>query len=122
MTGVQTCALPICKANGMNESGIGIALVGNFTQDCPTPAQLDSLAYLLQTLCTYYKIPACNVKGHRDVDGANTQCPGARFPWSNVRNVFPLFEGFLPARSDPYRSDPSIRCSYNKQSFENSSR
>ncbi|GKT10567.1 N-acetylmuramoyl-L-alanine amidase [Desulforhabdus sp. TSK] len=80
-----------CKANGMNEGGIGIALVGNFTQDCPTPAQLDSLAYLLQTLCTYYKIPACNVKGHRDVDGANTQCPGARFPWSNVRQCLSAF-------------------------------
>ncbi len=80
-----------CKAGGMNEKGIGIALVGNFSQDVPTPSQMDSLVYLLKTLCNYYKIPAYHVKGHRDVDGANTECPGSRFPWYSVRQCLSTF-------------------------------
>lgn len=74
-----------CKAGGMNEKGIGIALVGNFNQEQPTPAQLQSLVYLLRTLCDYYQIPPSRIVGHRDVEGAATECPGRRFPWSSVR-------------------------------------
>lgn len=74
-----------CKAGGMNEKGIGIALVGNFNGELPTPNQLQSLTYLLKTLCQYYGISPANILGHRDVDGAATDCPGKRFPWSSLR-------------------------------------
>jgi len=74
-----------CKAGGMNQKGIGIALVGNFNMDLPTAGQMQSLTYLLKMLCQYYKIPACNIMGHRDVDGAATDCPGKRFPWPALR-------------------------------------
>ncbi len=74
-----------CKAGGMNYQGIGVALVGNFTYETPTARQMDSLAYLLETLMRYYGISAANVMGHRDVPGANTECPGRLFPWSTVR-------------------------------------
>ncbi len=74
-----------CKAGGMNDRGIGVALVGNFNQEPPTPNQLQSLDYLLKTLMRYYHIPAGNIMGHRDVEGAATDCPGKRFPWSSVR-------------------------------------
>lgn len=74
-----------CKAGGMNEVGIGVALVGNFNTDLPTQKQLQALTYLLGTLCRYYHIPPRNVKGHRDVQGAATDCPGSRFPWQSVR-------------------------------------
>lgn len=74
-----------CKAGGMNETGIGIALVGNFNNDLPTRSQMESLAYLLQTLSRHYQISSAKVMGHRDVTGAATDCPGKRFPWYQVR-------------------------------------
>jgi LysM repeat protein len=74
-----------CKAGGMNSEGIGIALVGNFNYENPTPKQLDSLTYLVQTLMGYYHISSSNIKGHRDVVGANTDCPGKLFPWTHLR-------------------------------------
>jgi LysM repeat protein len=74
-----------CKAGGMNDKGIGVALVGNFNEDQPTPNQIQSLTYLIKTLSQYYNIGIGNVVGHRDVEGASTDCPGKRFPWSNVR-------------------------------------
>lgn len=74
-----------CKAGGMNEKAIGIALVGNFDVELPTENQLQSLVYLLETLCRYYHIPTRNILGHRNVEGAATDCPGKRFPWTRVR-------------------------------------
>jgi LysM repeat protein len=74
-----------CNSGGMNEKGIGIALVGNFNEELPTANQIQSLTYLLKTLCKYYHIPAANVIGHRDALGANTECPGKRFPMTSVR-------------------------------------
>ncbi|MCK8601945.1 N-acetylmuramoyl-L-alanine amidase [Desulfoferrobacter suflitae] len=74
-----------CKAGGMNSKGIGIALVGNFNEEFPTRKQMDSLAYLVKLLCDHYRIPASRIMGHRDVNGACTDCPGKRFPWSGLR-------------------------------------
>lgn len=74
-----------CKAGGMNSVGIGVALVGNFNETTPTQAQLNSLVELLRTLMNYYHIPPSNILGHRDVPGANTDCPGRLFPWTTVR-------------------------------------
>lgn len=74
-----------CKANGMNDKAIGIALVGNFNNDSPTPCQLDSAAYLIRLLSQRYQIDSSHIMGHRDVEGASTDCPGKRFPWPNLR-------------------------------------
>lgn len=74
-----------CQAGGMNKVGIGIALVGNFNLDHPTQNQLQSLTYLLRTLMKYYRISPRNVMGHRDVEGAATDCPGKQFPWQSIR-------------------------------------
>jgi N-acetylmuramoyl-L-alanine amidase len=76
-----------CKAGGMNERGIGVALVGNFSEAGPTPDQMVALGYLLKTLCKYYKIPYGNVRGHREVEGAATECPGKKFPMIRVRQL-----------------------------------
>lgn len=73
------------KASNMNERGIGISLVGNFSQDLPSEKQMDSLVFLVKTLQSYYHIPNKNVLGHRDVPGANTECPGTRFPWREFK-------------------------------------
>jgi len=73
-----------CKAGAMNEKSIGIALVGNFNYEKPTPNQLQSLAFLLSVLRNYYLIPSANIFGHREVPGAKTECPGKLFPINQI--------------------------------------
>lgn len=71
-----------CKADNMNERGIGICLVGNFSTHEPvSPAQMRSLVYLVDQLKDYYDIPKPRILGHGDVKGASTECPGSKFPW-----------------------------------------
>ena len=74
-----------CKASDMNIKAIGICLVGNFNQDEVTPAQIDSLIYLVNELKGYYKIPKNNILGHRQVPGSQTDCPGNNFPWDRFK-------------------------------------
>jgi N-acetylmuramoyl-L-alanine amidase len=70
-----------CKASGMNHKGIGIAIVGNYSHEKPSRKQLDTLVYTVNVLKKYYNIPTRNIMGHRDVPGAQTECPGNSFPW-----------------------------------------
>jgi len=70
-----------CKAGDMNKKGIGICLVGNFSQDKVSRRQMDSLVYLVNKLKDYYRIPKKNIIGHGQVRGAQTECPGKKFPW-----------------------------------------
>ncbi|MGQ9670577.1 MAG: N-acetylmuramoyl-L-alanine amidase [Desulfosoma sp.] len=76
-----------CVAGGMNDVGIGVALVGNFNEGLPTPKQMQSLARLIRELTHYYRIPPKNILGHGDVPGANTDCPGKRFPWGELQRL-----------------------------------
>jgi len=69
-----------CKADDMNAKAIGIALVGNFNYEKPTPNQLQSLSFLLSVLGRYYGMPASNILVHGHVPGAKTECPGKLFP------------------------------------------
>jgi len=69
-----------CKAYDMNEKAIGVALVGNFNYEKPTPNQLQSLSFLLSVLGRYYGMPASNILVHGHVPGAKTECPGKLFP------------------------------------------
>jgi len=75
-----------CKAGGMNEKGIGICLVGNFSEDQVTAKQMRSLTMLVRKLQEYYNIPSNRVLGHSHVPGANTECPGTKFPWKNFKS------------------------------------
>lgn len=74
------------KAN-MNHIGIGISMVGNFSETVPSEAQLASLVQLVKTLQMRYGIPLSNVIGHRHVPGASTECPGNNFPWNRFRQM-----------------------------------
>jgi N-acetylmuramoyl-L-alanine amidase len=76
-----------CKAGRMNEKAIGIALVGNFNYEKPTPNQLQSLAFLLSVLRKHYQIPSSHIMVHRDVPGAKTECPGKLFPMNRLRQM-----------------------------------
>lgn len=75
------------NADGMNERGIGIAVVGNFSENRLSEAQLQSLVFLVQQLQHYYRIPPQNVIGHREVRGKATECPGTQFPWSRFKTM-----------------------------------
>ena len=70
-----------CKASNMNEKGIGVCLVGNFSEEKVSEKQMESLVYLVNYLRKHYKIPKRNIKGHGQVYGARTECPGLDFPW-----------------------------------------
>lgn len=77
-----------CKADGMNERAIGICLVGNFNHDRPSARQMDALVDLVKKLKRHYRIPFSSIKGHGQVRGAKTDCPGKKFPWNSfIRRV-----------------------------------
>lgn len=73
------------NADGMNEKGIGISLVGNFSETYVTEAEMDSLVFLVKTLKEYYRIPLSNIIRHKDVRGKHTECPGNHFPWAEFK-------------------------------------
>lgn len=75
-----------CKADGMNRKGIGICLVGNFSEELPTSRQIESLVFLVNHLKDYYNIPDSRILGHGQVKGARTECPGKKFPWEEFRS------------------------------------
>jgi N-acetylmuramoyl-L-alanine amidase len=70
-----------CRQAYINEHGIGICLVGNFSVDQPTSKQLDSLVLLVRGLQEQFHIPNDHVLGHGEVIGEYSECPGSQFPW-----------------------------------------
>lgn len=74
------------KSN-MNHIGIGISLVGNFSEIQLGDKQLSSLVMLVKALQARYGIPNSNVIGHGSVPGAATECPGNNFPWKRFREM-----------------------------------
>ncbi len=75
-----------CQVSGMNSKGIGICLVGNFSNERVPEKQMASLVYLVNILRKYYKIPKDHIIGHGQVPGAKTECPGKYFPWREFYN------------------------------------
>lgn len=67
-----------------NQVGIGIVLVGNFEKSPPTKAQLGSLKKIVRVLSREYDIQTAQIVGHGDVKA--TECPGAHFPLSEIRD------------------------------------
>jgi len=67
----------------LNEHGIGICLVGNFSRQAPTASQMRALARLVLTLQTRFKIPDDNIHGHGEFYGEESDCPGRLFSWTN---------------------------------------
>jgi len=77
-----------CKANNMNYRGIGICLVGNFSEDKMSDRQMKALIFLVKELKREYRIPGSRILGHGQVKGAATECPGKKFPWRDFwRNL-----------------------------------
>jgi len=64
-----------------NGDSIGICLVGNFMNAVPTSAQMAVLVELIKFLESEYG--KLKVIGHKDVMA--TACPGAMFPWDELK-------------------------------------
>ncbi len=64
----------------LNKGNIGIALLGNFDRERPTPAQVEALRRLSKTLVDRYRVRPSRVFSHKEqrrIGGlAETQCPG----------------------------------------------
>jgi hypothetical protein len=72
------------RSNYFNTHGIGICLIGNFENSLPTPAQLETLAQLVQFLCAKTGIDPARVYGHGEVTH-RTACPGRYLNMALVR-------------------------------------
>ena len=92
-----------CKAAGMNQKGIGVALIGNMENHPPLPAQEKAAVKLVQELMERYRVTLANVLGHKEVPGAATACPGRHFSMAAFRSQL---EGAL--RSQPEGSQVKI--------------
>lgn len=68
---------------GHNKDSLGICVFGNFQNEYPTAHQMEVLVKLLRQLQETYKVPAGEIKAHRDV--AATSCCGQHLhgllPW-----------------------------------------
>ncbi|MDP6046166.1 MAG: peptidoglycan recognition family protein [Phycisphaerae bacterium] len=83
--------------NEYNNHGIGICLVGEFSSQMPSKAQIAALEKLVRQLASKYKIDPDNIIGHRDGPNAATDCPGAVFMnWVN-RSLRPRIRTQLAA-------------------------
>ena len=51
----------------------------------PTPAQWRALLGLIQMLRLRYELPAENIRGHRELAGSHTRCPGANVDLDGLR-------------------------------------
>jgi hypothetical protein len=74
---------PADGSNVMNETGIGICLVGDFTRQGPSAAQKETLHRLIDWLVPYCGLRPENVLLHRDIRA--TECPGRCFPAAEFR-------------------------------------
>jgi hypothetical protein len=71
-------------AKNHNSHSWGVCLDGNFNVRPPTDIQLQSLRTLLRYL--NYLSPGAVLKGHRELEGMLTDCPGKLFPIDWLRS------------------------------------
>jgi N-acetyl-anhydromuramyl-L-alanine amidase AmpD len=67
-------------AKGANADSIGICLVGDFTKDDPTGAQIYALRYLVDEINKGFGKRKLAVVLHKNIKGSKTTCPGKNFP------------------------------------------
>jgi hypothetical protein len=77
--------------NKYNNYGIGICLVGNFDNERPTKAQVQSVSRLVAFLMKTYNVPAERVIGHGDTKA--TDCPGKNVHIADIRKVAAQYAG-----------------------------
>ncbi len=73
------------KSHELNQTSIGICLVGNFEKSRPNTAQMKSLEGLVRYLMTITKLPSSSVTTHKIIHPNHTLCPGKNFPTKKFR-------------------------------------
>lgn len=76
------------KRPEINESGIGICLVGNFEQSRPTRRQLEAFTELVHFLRDDVAARPPKFAVHREIDRRHTLCPGRHFPTQSMHRLF----------------------------------
>ena len=78
------------KNNFVNQTGIGICLVGNFQKEHPSQRQLGALYELIDYLRNERLKGKIKVAVHKEIDGSrHTVCPGRNFPISALHKKYP---------------------------------
>jgi LysM repeat protein len=72
----------------VNESGIGICLVGNLENHPPTPRQLAAFTSLVDWLRDGQVSSRAKFSVHRWVDRNHTICPGKHFPYTQMKRRY----------------------------------
>jgi LysM repeat protein len=76
------------RRHEVNETGIGICLVGNFERVQPTRRQLEAFTELVQYLRGEVASRPTQFAVHREIDRAHTLCPGRNFPTQSMHRLF----------------------------------
>lgn len=73
------------RSTTVNDSGIGICLVGNMENHAPTRRQRQAMNELIDFLRQGYVRRNVEVTVHKWVDKNHTVCPGRRFPYDDLK-------------------------------------
>lgn len=89
--GVVSQMLPLqtvgAHAYGYNQSGLGVAFIGDFRVEAPTARQLSSGVSVCVAILRQHHLTPASVKlcGHDEVREIPKQCPGMNYPLEEVR-------------------------------------
>ncbi len=76
------------RDTSVNDTGIGICLVGNFQYRKPTAKQLDAFHELMLLLEEFTLKKKCLFAGHKEIDLHHTVCPGRQFPLREMHQKY----------------------------------
>jgi len=72
-------------AKGHNSHTMGVCLVGNHSIEPPSKAALDLLHGWLVAFCLTLRLGPDDIVGHRELEGAATECPGGLVDLDAIR-------------------------------------
>lgn len=75
------------KSHELNQTSIGICLVGNFEKSRPNTAQMKSLEALVRYLMGITRLPPSSVTTHKIIHPNHTLCPGKNFPTKKFKTA-----------------------------------
>jgi len=76
------------RSEEMNETAIGICLIGNFAESKPTKNQIAALKELLAYLRKEVVGKDVKFLVHCEADPGHTECPGRYFPTKQIHRLF----------------------------------
>ena len=68
-----------------NNTCVAICLEGNFSDEFIEDTQKEALIYITDKMLKKYNLTADNIKGHGELKGNNTECPGTKLNIEEIR-------------------------------------